>query len=62
MADNLAFSARVNKSDGRDMPDPATQQTLGNPIRVLKAKTIRQLCIPNDHASLFAPRQGPWVD
>jgi hypothetical protein len=56
------FSARVNKSDGRDMPDPATQQTLGNPIRVLKAKTFRQLCIPNDHASLFAPRQGPWVD
>ncbi len=26
IADNLVFSARVNKSDGREMPDPATQR------------------------------------
>jgi len=24
LADNLVFSARVNKSDGREMPGPAT--------------------------------------
>ncbi|CAM4046668.1 hypothetical protein ROSA5918_20655 [Roseateles saccharophilus] len=60
LADNAMFSARVNKSDGREMPGPATLRNKAPAS--FEGHHIRHLCTPNDHASLFAPRLGPSTD